>query len=211
MADPKQARSYMPAAFIAVAALPVPARGIGLSIETAPGIVSLKAHADSADTFAAQLSETLGIKPPQAPGALSYGRQRALLQIAPHEWWLLTDRPDAAKLSATLAADSAERASQVLDISGGCTGIWVDGIERMTVLRHLTAFDLEAMPSQSGAGIVMAQCHVRLVRPGIDRLLILAPRSLASWLTRQLADAGRAYGVIEHGELQVIAPQRQPL
>ncbi len=197
MTESKHARPYMPASFIAAADRPVPARGIGLATDTAPGVITLKGQPDDA-AFLSAVSGVMGLEPPRAPRTLAYGRQRALLWVAPDEWWILTHRNEAHELTAQLQVATAACFAQVIDQSSAYTGYWLDGHERMTVMRHLTDFNVEAMPTQSGAGIMLARTRVMMVHPGIACLLVLVGRSNAQWLRRQIAQAAGPYGLFEH-------------
>lgn len=197
MTESKHARPYMPASFIAAADRPVPARGIGLATDTSPGIITVKGRPDDG-AFLAAVSSVLGLEPPRTPRTLAYGRQRALLWVAPDEWWILTDRNEAHALSAQLQAATTECFAQIIDQSAAFTAFWLDGHDRATILRHLTDFNIDAMPTQTGAGIMLAHTRVMLVHPGIACLLVLVGRSQAQWLRRQIAQAASPYGLFEH-------------
>ncbi len=197
MSESKHARPYMPASFITAADRPVPARGIGLAIEPSPGIVAIKGKPEDAAMLAA-ISGVLGLEPPHTPRALAYGRQRALLWIAPDEWWILTSRDEAPALTAQLQTATAGCFAQIIDQSAAHTGFWLDGHVRNTVLRHLTAFDVDSMPTQTGAGIMLSRTRAHLVQPGIACMLILVGRSHAQWVHRRLREAARPYGLFEH-------------
>ena len=85
--------------------------------------------------------------------------------------------------------------AQIVDNSGGYTGLELRGEAVATVLRHLTPYPVENLAAGEVIGTVMEAAHITLHKHGATHYSLIIRRSFADYVWKLLAKASRPYGL----------------
>ena len=106
---------------------------------------------------------------------------------------MLCPRGDAATL-ADLVAEGAGKRSSVVDMTGSVALLRLVGPASMEVIQRTVPLHAAAIPEGEARGTTIAGATVLVIREqtSVPAWLVLAPRSLAADVARELADAVRS-------------------
>ncbi|AXT46038.1 MULTISPECIES: sarcosine oxidase subunit gamma [Chromobacterium] len=163
----------------------------------APNLGYALLRGDGAEAGFLELTARItGLEPPRRPKALSQGEGGALLWLSPDEWLLISSRQRLAGWLPALERGFAERRvfAQALDVSGGFTAVYLCGEPHLAVLRHLGAYDFEALRAGQCVGTLLGKAAVQVLRLDGDGVFVVCRRSFADYVWLLLRRAARPYG-----------------
>ena len=176
---------------------PQGADGATVTLESCDALGLIVVRGKSADAAFMQACErTFGPPLPVRPSTFATLGERRALWVSPDEWWLLCPVHDKDAVSSALSAAleaAGVHCSQVLDNSGTLAAMRLSGSEHLTVLRHLTSADVQALQPGDCPGASLAGASVTLVCESPQAVLLLFRRSYADWVARMLLRSARPY------------------
>ncbi len=173
-----------------------PGQRVTVNLRELTGLSLLVLRGEAGDkSFVASASSVLGDSLPVTPSTCSGDDRQRLLWISPDEWWILLETDRKPEVLRRLGNADAETSMQVLDNSGSLCALEVSGLNHLTVLRHLTPFDVESMPVDACISTAVPQATITIIRPDPARVTLLFRRSYANWLSQLLKTAARPYGL----------------
>ena len=148
---------------------------------------------DSAYLTAAE--NALGVALPTAPRQSAAKDALTILRLSPDEWLLKSPWQEQTALATRLQRALANQHAQLVDNSGGYTGLELRGDAVETVLRHLTPYPVENLAAGEVIGTVMEAAHITLHKHGATHYSLIIRRSFADYVWKLLAKASRPYGL----------------
>ena len=179
-----------------LAAHPAPARAAGITASEWPqsAIHILRGKPDD-NAFTAAAENALGVALPTAPRQSAEKDTLTILRLSPDEWLLKSPWQDKTALATRLQRTLANQHAQIVDNSGGYTGLELRGDAVATVLRHLTPYPVENLAAGEVIGTVMEAAHITLHKHGATHYSLIIRRSFADYVWKLLAKASRPYGL----------------
>jgi sarcosine oxidase, subunit gamma len=156
--------------------------------------IVLRGRADDR-AFVEAAARVLCVSLPATPSTLTAGTRHVVLWMSPDEWWVLLPRDARDAVFLSLRTALAGVFAQVVDASGSLTCLRLAGPEHITVLRHLSPYDFEAMPLGRCVSTVMPKAFVTVVRTDGDGVMLLFRRSFADWVWRLVERSALPYGL----------------
>jgi sarcosine oxidase, subunit gamma len=177
----------------------------GVRVAEWPNIacIVLRGHADDA-LFLRAVQAACGVVLPAKPSTFAATANTMALWISPDEWWLLAPRVARDGLLTALRQATAGQHAQVADNSGGLACLHVAGPQHVSLLRHLSPYDIELLTVGRCVSTVVPKAGVTVLRGDDDGVLLLFRRSFADWIWRLVERSARPYG------LAVCAPHELP-
>lgn len=157
------------------------------------GYLVLRGRQADADFMAA--AAVLGAPLPGRPRSVLRCAAGVVLWQSPDEWWLLCARDQRDRLLSSLQAALAGCFAQVVDNSGGFTSLRVSGLPHLQLLRHLTPYDVEALPAGDCVSTVVSKASMTLLRSDAAGVALVFRRSFADYLWRLIERSARPYGL----------------
>ena len=155
------------------------------------GYIHLRGNAQNED-FLSAVKKATGMDLPTAACSLSTISFITILNLSPDEWMLICPREQRAAIQQSLATVLTGIHSQVLDISGGYTCVWLQGNQAVDALQHCTLYNLHALTPNKVVGTTFGKASVIIYRLENDFFLVLR-RSFADYIWRYLARAVAPY------------------
>lgn len=173
-----------------------PGQRVTVNMRALSGLALLVLRGSQSDpAFIAHSGQALGDPLPVTPSTSVGNEQQRVLWISPDEWWILTESARKQQLLNQLQQADKVESMQVLDNSGSLCALEIFGLNHLTVLRHLTPFDVESMAVNACISTSVPQATITIVRPDAARVYLIFRRSYAHWLTQLLKTAARPYGL----------------
>lgn len=154
----------------------------------------VRGHIDDT-AFMAGVSESLGVTLPTRPSSFAATDGVVVLWMSPDEWWVLLPRAGRDVVMRRLQTALQNRFVQLVDTSGSLTCLRLAGPEHLTVLRHLTPYDVQRIPVGGCVSTVVQRAQLTLVRPDEAGIMLVFRRSFADWTWRLIERASRPYGL----------------
>lgn len=145
--------------------------------------------------FLTHTSQALGTPLPLLPSTFTETAKGKILWISPDQWWVLCSDQHKDALLQSLHRHSNAIAMQALDNSGSLAALELFGANHLTVLRHLTPFDVESMETGACISTAVPQATLTILRPDPARVIILFRRSFAGWIWQLVRRSARPYGL----------------
>ncbi len=158
------------------------------------GYLVLRGRQDDA-AFMAATAAVLGAPLPVRPRSVLRCAAGVVLWQSPDEWWLLCARDQRDGLLQGLQAALAGCFAQVVDNSGGFTSLRVAGLPHLQLLRHLTPYDVEALPHGDCVSTVVSKASMTILRSDPAGVALVFRRSFADYLWRLVERSARPYGL----------------
>jgi sarcosine oxidase, subunit gamma len=170
------------------------------------GYISLRGHLSDA-AFAAAAPGALGTALPDQPCSIAQVGDVRICWLSPDEWMIIVPLADHAGLLARLNTALKGIRSQIVDNSGGFTGIEIGGAKAGAVLSHCTVYDLHRLRDAHFVGTTFGKSSVYMFREdGAFHLLLR--RSFADYIWRFLVRAATPYGFGTGPVKQAANPKR---
>jgi sarcosine oxidase subunit gamma len=151
---------------------------------------------DSADpAFRHAITQVFGIALPAAPGTFAAFTHGLALWQGPDEWLLVCAGPVRSAYQAELDTALAGLHAQVVDNSGGLTTVYVSGREHVTLLRHVSVYDIESIGAGQVVNTVCTKAAMTVYRHDDHGLFVIFRRSFSDYVWRMLETAARPYGL----------------
>lgn len=151
---------------------------------------------DSADpAFQRAIEQVFGIALPTAPGTFAAFTHGLALWQTPDEWLLVCAGAVRAAYQAELETALAGLHAQVVDNSGGLTTVYLSGREHVTLLRHVSVYDIESIGAGQVINTVCTKAAMTVYRHDAHGLFVIFRRSFADYVWRLLETAARPYGL----------------
>ena len=185
---------------------PIEADGGALRLTEVPFLGKLILRAEQASA-ADRLRTATGLELPETLASAEAGAILALW-LGPDEWMLLSPSDDASAVAAKASDAMAGLRHQLVDVGDYYTVIETSGAKAREALMKLTTLDLHqrAFPPGRVAGSVFGRANatlwLRSEAPDEARFWLLIRWSMADYLWRLLADAGREWGVPEQAAIR---------
>ncbi|MBE7183281.1 MAG: sarcosine oxidase [Methylobacterium mesophilicum] len=160
-----------------------------LSVRLAPDRDRFSFRIDPALADAA--GRALGLDLSGPIGTVSGRDERCALRLGPDEWFLLMPSETGGEGEKRLARALPDAAWSLVDVSHREVGIEVSGPAAALALRSFVAFDLDAMPANSGCRTIFDRAQIILFRETPDRFRIEVWQSFASHVWALLDAASR--------------------
>lgn len=161
-----------------------------------PTLGYIVVRGDGADPhFRRAIAEVLGIALPTAPSTFTAFPQGLALWQTPDEWLLVCAGAARAAYQAELERALAGLHAQVVDNSGGLTTVYLSGREHITLLRHVSVYDIESIGAGHVVGTVCTKATMTVFRHDAHGLFVIFRRSFADYVWRLLEAAARPYGL----------------
>jgi sarcosine oxidase, subunit gamma len=141
--------------------------------------IVLRGRADDR-AFVEAAAQVLGVALPTAPSTLVAGARHVVLWMSPDEWWVLLPRAARDSMIQSLLAAFAGVFAQVVDASGSLSCLRLAGPEHITVLRHLSPYDFEAMGQDRCVSTVIPKASITVVRTDAHGVMLVFRRSTVS-------------------------------
>lgn len=158
------------------------------------GYIVLRGKVDDA-TFMAAAESVLGRPLPCVPRSILRTPAGVVLWQSPDEWWLVCARADVERVESSLRSALSACFSQVVQNSGGLTSLRIRGREWSTLLRHLSPYDFESLPSGECVSTVLGKASFTVIRSGTDGATLVFRRSFASYIWQLIDEAALPYGI----------------
>ena len=162
--------------------------------------IVLRGRADDS-SFLRSVQAASGVTLPTQPGSFCSTANVVAAWISPDEWWLLAPRVARDGLLTALRQATAGQYAQVADNSGGLAFLHLAGPQHLTLLRHLTPYDVESLGIGRCVSTVVPRAGITVLRADEAGVLLLFRRSFADWIWRLIERSARPYG------LAICAPQ----
>ena len=180
-------------------AMPAPGHGIIACELPQPGCLWLRGHADDA-AFRQRTQGVLGVPLPLQPRSLcgfggGTGGSGVALRMSADEWLLVCRRSQREQLLRTMRDGLLDLFAQVLDTSIGMAAVRLGGPHCVALLQRLGPGDITRLAPGSGAGTVMAQATVIVLRTHVDGALLVFRRGFADDVWRLIERAAQPYGL----------------
>lgn len=166
------------------------------------GLIVLRGQPEDAP-FMAAMAEILGATLPSKPSTFvdsNVDRNNAgsirILWVSPDEWWLLCPIEQKLDLLQKCTAAASSFFAQVVDNTGALTTMTLSGAEHLTVVRHLTPFDIESAGIGSCTSTVIPQASMMIIRPNTTSVVLIFRRSFATWVWQLISRSASPYGLI---------------
>lgn len=179
---------YLLAAYQAPAAVSITAREWPQS-----GILILRGKSDDAAFLAAAGKALGGNLPTQPKGSMTSGNT-LVLRLSPDEWFIRCPYAEKEALKRSLESSLEGVFAQVVDNSGGYTGLTLAGEPLTTFLRHITPYNVEALQTGEVVGTILSKSQVLLYKTETGFELIFR-RSFADYVWKLLVRSSRPYGL----------------
>lgn len=151
---------------------------------------------DSADpAFQRAIDQVLGIALPTKPSTFTAFPNGLALWQTPDEWLLVCAGAARAAYQGELETALAGVHAQVVDNSGGLTTVYLSGREHVTLLRHVSVYDIESIGPGQVIGTVCTKAAMTVYRHDSHGLFVIFRRSFADYVWRLLETAARPYGL----------------
>lgn len=179
----------------------------GVRVAEWPNIacIVLRGRADDA-LFLRAVQAACGVVLPAKPSTFTATANTMALWISPDEWWLLAPRVARDGLLTALRQATAGQHAQVADNSGGVACLHVAGPQHVSLLRHLSPYDIESLTVGRCVSTVVPKAGVTVLRGDDDGVLLLFRRSFADWLWRLVERSAKPYGLAVCAPHELRAP-----
>jgi sarcosine oxidase subunit gamma len=156
------------------------------------GYIGLRGNpADAA--FQDGAASALGTRLPAKPCTFIRSGAVKALWLAPDEWMIVAPRARLLPLLRGLGKALGGIRSQVVDNSGGYTGIVVQGRNAADVISHASVYDIHRLGEGRVVGTTFGKSAVYMYRER-DGVCLLIRRSFADYVWRFLVRAAEPYG-----------------
>jgi len=151
---------------------------------------------DSASpAFQRAITQVFGITLPTAPGTFVPFTNGLALWQTPDEWLLVCAGPVRCAYQVELDVALAGLHAQVVDNSGGLTMVYISGREHITLLRHVSVYDVESIRAGQVVNTVSTKAAMTVCRHDDHGLFVIFRRSFSDYIWRLLETAARPYGL----------------
>ena len=179
-----------------LAAHPAPARAAGITASEWPqSAIHILRGKPEDSAYLTAVESALGIALPTAPRQSAAKDALTILRLSPDEWLLKSPWQEQTALATRLQRALANQHAQLVDNSGGYTGLELRGEAVETVLRHLTPYPVENLAAGEVIGTVMEIAHIILHKHSATHYSLIIRRSFADYVWKLLAKASRPYGL----------------
>ena len=169
-------------------------RAVWMSEMPMLGYIVLRGDSTS-PAFQRAITQVFGITLPSAPGTFIPFTHGLALWQTPDEWLLVCAGPVRAAYQAELDAALAGLHAQVVDNSGGLTTLYVSGREHITLLRHVSVYDIESIGAGQVVNTVCTKAAMTVYRHDNHGVFVIFRRSFSDYIWRLLEAAARPYGL----------------
>lgn len=156
------------------------------------GYIALRGQADDAE-FTQAVHDALGITLPTTPHTFTVMKQGVAIWQSPDEWLLVCSRKIHATYLNNLTSALTTVHAQVVDNSGGLTMIYISGTHHTTLLRHLGAYDFDAITVGQAVGTFCQKVNIVALRADDKGLFVVFRRSFADYFWTLLTKSARPY------------------
>lgn len=157
------------------------------------GVIILRGHSSDA-AFTSAAGKALGCNlPTQAKGSAVSG-SILVLRLSPDEWFIRCSYNEKEALKKALENSLEGVFAQVVDNSGGYTGLTLSGSQVIQLLRHITPYNVESLQTGDAVGTILSKSHVILYKTEAGCELIFR-RSFADYVWKLLVRSSKPYGL----------------
>ncbi len=164
----------------------------------------VRGHRDD-DVLMAAVASVFNLNLPLRPSTWVATDGAVALWMSPDEWWILLPRVTRDVMMHQLARLLEGRFCQLVDISGSFSCLRLAGPDALTVLRHLSPYDVQAMPTDACVSTVVHKAQLTLVRTDDQGIMLIVRRSFAPWIWRLITAGARPYGLARCAPAQLPA------
>lgn len=157
------------------------------------GVIILRGKS-SDSAFVAAAGKALGCKLPTDPKGTAVSGSILVIRLSPDEWFIRCAYGEKEALKNSLLNSLEGIFSQVVDNSGGYTGLTLSGNSVLQLLRHITPYNVEALQAGDAVGTILSKSQVILYKTGEGCELIFR-RSFADYVWKLLVRSSKPYGL----------------
>lgn len=157
------------------------------------GVLILRGKSNDA-AFTSAASKALGCDLPTQPKGSAVSGSILVLRLSPDEWFIRCAYAEKEALKNALLSGLEGVFAQVVDNSGGYTGLTLSGSDLLQFLRHITPYNVEQLQTGDTVGTILSKSQVILYKTE-DGMELIFRRSFADYVWKLLVRSSKPYGL----------------
>lgn len=157
------------------------------------GVLILRGKSTDA-AFMAAAGKALGFNLPNEPKGTVVSGSTLAVRLSPDEWFIRCAYSEKEALKNALQSGLEGVFAQVVDNSGGYTGLTLSGSNVIQLLRHITPYNVEQLQTGDAVATILSKSQVIIYKTDNGCELIFR-RSFADYVWKLLVRSSKPYGL----------------